>query len=230
MLFGDSHIEQYLPAFEKIALQKHWRIVNWTKSACPAADLTIKVPVLNRVYTECDTWRTLTLARIAALKPDVVITGSSENNVAGTVSPSAFAAATIRTLETLKRTTTAKVTFMNDLPGPNSDLPGCVAAHLTQVTDCVYPLSRGYTFPERHKVIGPAVQQAGFAVEDPQSWFCIDGRCPAVVGNILVYRDNTHMTAHYSQWLAPMISPLLTAPKATKAAPRATTKPKPKHK
>ena len=227
VLFGDSHMEQYLPGFATIAAKRHWRIVNWTKSACPPAKITITVPALNRVYTECDTWRTLTLARIAALKPDAVIMSQSENNVARSVSPAKFAAATVSTLTTLKQTTTARITFIDDLPVPNFDMPGCVAQHLTRVSACVFPLSKAYTYPERHSAVGPAVRQAGVAEVDPRDWFCADGRCAAVVGNMLVYRDPTHMTTHYSNWLAPMVSPMLTAPatapKKTTTAPRKTS-------
>ena len=35
---------------------------------------------------------------------------------------------------------------------------------------------------------------------------CRDGRCPAVVGNVLVYRDGQHFTSLFSSLLAPDIS------------------------
>ena len=33
-------------------------------------------------------------------------------------------------------------------------------------------------------------------------WFCYRGKCPAVVGDIIVHRDTGHMTNEYSAFLA----------------------------
>jgi hypothetical protein len=41
---------------------------------------------------------------------------------------------------------------------------------------------------------------------DPTSWFCTNTTCPAVVGNILLYRDNAHMAAPWSRFIAPMLA------------------------
>jgi hypothetical protein len=34
-------------------------------------------------------------------------------------------------------------------------------------------------------------------VADMTPWFCADGSCPAVIGNVLVYRDSQHLTRTY---------------------------------
>jgi hypothetical protein len=36
-------------------------------------------------------------------------------------------------------------------------------------------------------------------------WFCTDAGCPTVVGNILVYRDDNHMTVTFSSFIAPLL-------------------------
>ena len=217
VLFGDSHMEQWMPAFSAMGIKKHWKIVNWTKSACPPAKLTVINPTLNRPYAECDSWRALTLTRIAALKPDVVIMSESETVASNTVSPATFATATVDTLSTLRQITKARITFVEDIPIPNYDMPACVAQHLSNVSSCVFDTNHAYTYPDRHKAIGSAVRGAGFDVVDPMADFCSAGRCAAVVGNLLVYRNSSHMTAEYSNWLAPMVAPLLTAPPTTRS-------------
>ena len=35
------------------------------------------------------------------------------------------------------------------------------------------------------------------------------GRCPVIVGNVLVYRDPSHITATYARMLAPLLAPHL---------------------
>lgn len=63
-----------------------------------------------------------------------------------------------------------------------------------------------------------AVNAAGVAAEqvatvaggghyaDLTDLFCTATRCPIIVGNILVFRDDNHLTSSYAQWLAPVLS------------------------
>jgi peptidoglycan/LPS O-acetylase OafA/YrhL len=209
VLFGDSHMEQWLPAFDVSGQRRHWRVVNWTKSACPIAWLTVFNPSLNRDYTECDVWRARTIARIAALHPRLVVISQSENVVSSDVSPEEFSMATVHTINDLPQRTRARVVYLGDIPVPGSDLPGCVAEHLADVRSCTFKLSDAYIDPERHRQVAPALLAAHVGLVDPARWFCTAKTCPAVVGNVLVYRNSTHMTVPYSTWLAPMAGRIL---------------------
>jgi peptidoglycan/LPS O-acetylase OafA/YrhL len=213
VIFGDSHAEQWLPAFDDAGRKAGWRIVNWTKAACPPAQISVFAASLNRDYTECDAWRTATMTRIAALKPDLIVVSESENVVPSKVPPAEFAADTVTTLQRFQATSKAKVVFLSDIPVPNYDMPGCVAQHLDNAKACNFAVRNAYIYPERHKAMAPAIQRAGFAVVDPLSWLCTSSMCPAVIGNYLVYRNTTHMSASFSGWLTPMVAPLLTVVK-----------------
>ena len=212
VLFGDSHMQQWQPAFTDAGVYAHWRVVNWTKSGCPPQELTEFNTQLNRTYTECDTWRARTLARIAALKPTVVVLTSSDgdNDAAGTVSPTAYADATVSTVRILQRTTTAKIVYLEDTPYPGYNVAECVAAHLGDVKACNLPLSKAYAYPATHQAINQALQKlGGVTLVNPAGWMCADNVCPAVVGNLLVFRDQSHLSVEFSQWLTPMITSLL---------------------
>jgi peptidoglycan/LPS O-acetylase OafA/YrhL len=211
VIVGDSHADMWLPAFNQAGLTQHWRVVDWTKSSCPVASITVYNSSLNRTYTECDTWRKSVLTRIAALKPDAIFVSDSENVVGGSVSPEQWSAANLSTLRTLQSTTTAKVTLIQDVPVPAYDMPGCVAQHLSSVQKCTFSTTKAYSFPARHRQLAADAKSAGFNVVDPQGWICTTTTCPAIVGNYLVYRDDTHLTAQFSTWLAPMVEPLLTS-------------------
>jgi len=210
VLFGDSHMEQWLPAFDVAGKRAHWKIVNWTKAACPPAQLSVFAPTLNRQYTECDTWRSRTIARIVSLKPDLVVVGQSENVASSSVPPSTYASATVQTLNQLKTRTQTRVEFVQDLPVPNFDAPTCIADHLSDVSRCTFALDKAFRYPDRHQAMIAVLRQAGIPVLDPAPWLCTSQRCPAVVGNLLVYRNDTHVTASFSRWLTPMVAPLLT--------------------
>ena len=212
VLFGDSHMQQWQPAFTDAGVYAHWRVVNWTKSGCPPQELTEFNTQLNRIYTECDTWRARTLARIAALKPTVVILTSSDgdNDAAGTVSPAAYGDATVSTVRILQRTTTAKIVYLEDTPYPGYNVAECVAAHLDDVKACNLPMSHAYAYPATHQAINQALQKlGGVTLVDPAAWMCADNVCPAVVGNLLVFRDQSHLSVEFAEWLTPMITSLL---------------------
>ena len=40
---------------------------------------------------------------------------------------------------------------------------------------------------------------------DTRDWFCVDGLCPPVIGNIWVYRDANHISVPYARSLAPQL-------------------------
>ena len=48
VLFGDSHADSGCRPSTRPGRAQHWKIVNWTKSACPAAQLTVFSSSLNR--------------------------------------------------------------------------------------------------------------------------------------------------------------------------------------
>ena len=208
VLFGDSHMQQWQPAFTDAGVYAHWRVVNLTKSGCPPQELTVFSTQLHRIYTECDTWRALTLRRIAVLNPTVVIVAGSDNYAAA--SPTAYADATVSTVRTLQQSTTAKIVYLEDTPYPGYNVASCVAAHLGGVKACNLPMSQAYTYPARHQAINQALQKlGGVTLVDPAGWICADNVCPAVVGNLLVFRDTSHLSVEFSEWLTPMITSLL---------------------
>ncbi|MDQ1738116.1 MAG: hypothetical protein QOH56_4367 [Pseudonocardiales bacterium] len=209
VLFGDSHMEQWEPAFSAAGKQQHWKIINWTKSACPAAKLTVVSPTLNRDYTECDTWRSATIARIVALKPAMIFVGESENTKGiHKFTPAEWTNATLDTLNMLRAQTKAKIVFMGDTPTPRSTVSDCVSAHLNDVRPCVTDLAHAHTYPDRHKAMQPAITAAGYPYVDPQPWLCSSSGCPPIIGNYLVYRDATHVSREYVQFLTPLIATL----------------------
>jgi hypothetical protein len=48
VLLGDSHAQQWLPALDKAARDHHWKLIAWTKAACPLADVTVYNSILKR--------------------------------------------------------------------------------------------------------------------------------------------------------------------------------------
>jgi hypothetical protein len=139
------------------------------------------------------------------------LTGAeNDGNSAASMSPTAYADATASTVRTLQKTTTAKIVYLEDTPHPGYNVASCVAAHLGDVKACNLPMSHAYTYPAVHEAINHALRKlGGVTLVDPADWICADNVCPAVVGNLLVFRDTSHLSVEFSEWLTPMITSLL---------------------
>ncbi|MCU7723689.1 acyltransferase [Actinoplanes sp. KI2] len=196
VLYGDSHAAQWFPALQQLAVQRRWRLVEMTKSSCSAADLPLWHDTLKREYTECTAYHRSALARIARLRPALVVVGSSFNY--RPAHPSAdpraqWRAAWDSTFAQL-RAGGSRVVAISDTPYMGGSVPECLAApaNAGHAGNCTRSLRSAVRGPEQREVF---LSYAG--VIDPTAWFCTDV-CPAVIGNLLVYRDSNHMTTTYA--------------------------------
>ena len=51
-----------------------------------------------------------------------------------------------------------------------------------------------------------AVVRGGGAFVDVKPWFCATTTCPVIVDNLLVFRDNSHITVQYADYLTPLVN------------------------
>ena len=184
----------------------------WTKAACSIADLRLNNDSLHREFSECDTWRTITLARVKALDPDLVVMSQSDNVPGTQFSNTTWADSTTKAAAALTAEG-LKVVYMLDTPLPQGSGPDCVAEHITNVTKCIRNRTGDsiYAYNGRHEAVANTLKQAKITAIEPADWLCTATKCPMIVHNILVYRDASHMSATYSRFLAPMTAPLFVA-------------------
>ena len=216
VLYGDSHAAHWFNALDVIAKQRRMRLAVITKSSCTAASVAIYEPTLKRQYHECQQFHTAAMGYIATLKPVLFIMSSS--GAAGKITSApdnqqdrAWAdgwAATVKKAAA----TGAKVVVIEDTPWPRSDVPECLSANASDIGACGSSLEQAIRVPSRRRVVADAVSGAGATVIDPTSWLCTSKTCPPVIGNLLVYRDNSHMTTAYSAALAPVLAEKLPLP------------------
>jgi peptidoglycan/LPS O-acetylase OafA/YrhL len=208
-LIGDSHAAMWDPAFQQVAQQRHWRLETLAKVTCPLQELHITSPYLGREYTECEQWRGQIMARLQAEHPRLVVLSMSRRYH----TDFGFAAYDPAWIDTLTRTvarlrsTGAAVLVLGPVADPESSVPSCLSAHLDSATACA---------PARSVAVdsdGIAAEHAATAAggghyADLTDLFCTPDRCPVIVGNTLVFRDDNHVTTEYAQLLAPVIGAL----------------------
>ena len=95
-----------------------------------------------------------------------------------------------------------RTVVIKDTPVSTSNVPGCVSERLQHLESCAFPWVRDAAteFDARAAKAAP-----GAALINLTAQICPNDLCRAVIGNALVYRDKSHLTATYARTLAPNI-------------------------
>lgn len=194
-IFGDSHARQYFAPLEALALEHHWRLVVATKNACPLADAqTIPSGV---AHPSCKTWNTQLEAFIKTQPKFDLIINSTSTYVTGNFADTAPAYKT--EVQRLISQGSQWLVIL-DNPKPLASFIACVsAAGQNSARDC--GLSREHAMSPAD-LLAPAVKDlAGVTYADYTDAYCSATSCPPVINNIVVYRDDSHISATFSMTL-----------------------------
>jgi peptidoglycan/LPS O-acetylase OafA/YrhL len=215
VLFGDSHALQWFPAFEDLAARYGWRLVSLTRSSCSPAAVPVRNVRLNRPYTECDRWRESSLRRIRELAPRLVVVTSSTaypGLLAGRpADPERLWTDAWQRLLTTLRADAGRVALIEDTPMLHGDPLDCVSTHADDIAACAEPAGTALRNPAWRAEVADAARRAGVPVIGTRGWLCA-ASCPIIVGNLLVYRDNNHLTSAYVKMLGPLLARSLALP------------------
>jgi peptidoglycan/LPS O-acetylase OafA/YrhL len=217
-LVGDSHAAMWNPAFQRLAAQRHWRLEMLAKGACPLMNL----PIANRLFSglverleHCEQWRGQIIARLRAEHPRLIVmslwrgygAGNGNGWLSGFTSYDAAWTDSLTRLVQQLRGTGAKVLVLGPVPDPHTSVPICLSGHLDDSTAC--SMTRSSAVNERGIATEWAATKAGGGqYADLTGLFCTTDRCPVIVGNTLVYIDETHLTLEYSRLLATVMGAL----------------------
>lgn len=207
VLFGDSHMQQWLPALAAPARDHRWKVVTFLKSACPVGDVPVRhwfAPYA--AYPECDRWRARVLEALQQLRPAVVVVSQWNEHVHST-RQQPWESQTVNAWgDGLRRVAAqlghlgAAVLLIADTPagtrdpidclihaaGPNLGAQSCALPRRSAVRQEVIDVER-----EAMAVV------ARHAVMDFSTVICRGDDCPVFVDGIVRYRDRNHLSATY---------------------------------
>ena len=194
---GDSHNNTFVGVYARIAEQMHWRIDVAGHAGCYWTDLPILWDDANAT-AGCRAWRSNVAAYVAE-STDVdafLVTrcalgrGATPEEVAGMVSAWGK-----------RPDLTVPVIAILDNPWMPKTTTQCLEQHPTDgVTACAV---------RREDALFDDGQAAA-TQEDPHAatidlrhLYCTDTTCPPIIGDVVVYRDDNHLTATYASTVAP---------------------------
>lgn len=208
-LIGNSHAGHWLPALEVLAEERDWTITTFLISRCTVS--TELQTFDTQAQTEaCRDYTDWTIDQTTSGKFDAVITSERQsvpldgqtweetetNAPAGYDKPlKAWADADLDTL------------IIRDTPFPGAaqkDIPDCVAEHKDDLDRCTGTPKSWYWMDPLAET-ATAMDETSVQVVEPESWICPEGRCRPVVGGVITYFDDSHITATYAKTLAPLL-------------------------
>jgi SGNH domain (fused to AT3 domains) len=221
VLFGDSHIAQWFPAFDAAARSEHLKLLYITKSSCPAQTVSVRVWEGNRYYHECDLWRERAFALIKAEKhvvlivmggyahPQLVRRHTNDPILKPAARAKEWRAGTRRTVLTL-RSVAPHIVILRDTPLMDIDGAHCLIDSNGDNAACATPYAKAsaVSFARAEGTIARDYSFVAYA--DFTSSFCTPQECrPVTSTGVLRWRDQSHMSTVFAKLLAPRVRAMI---------------------
>jgi hypothetical protein len=202
VLYGDSHAVQWFEPLNQIAIRRGYRLVLLAKGGCPVTDVVVPTPVLRHT---CPPYRDAAIAWIETNQPAVVVVSNSYTQYADDAPTwAAGAEATIARLAAVA----PDLVIIGDNPSSRTDPPACLSGHLDDASACATARTDAVrTDRISGEVAAARAHRATFV--DTTDWFCTPATCPVVLGDLLVLRDETHLTPPMAEFLTPLLAAAL---------------------
>ncbi|WP_157210445.1 acyltransferase family protein [Turneriella parva] len=207
-LVGDSHAMHYAPALEALAKKHDWRLLVIVKVACPIGDFPLWRD--GAIRSDCDWWRSNMTKWVLQEKPAFVVTSGGLTGVYGQLPPVERQVKGFREVFNKFIANGTKIIAIKDNPlmkyhkGKWMDVPPCLYYYRKDIKKCFRP--RELTLDSMTDTMMLAADgMQGVATINLTQYFCTKDECPPVIGNVVVYRDQHHLTETFVNTLTPYL-------------------------
>lgn len=212
ILVGDSKIAQWETAYSDLGRAAGWRVDTVTKSACPFTDAAVASG--GEARTDCRAWGRAALRQVLAARPDVVVTSQRADEALLQGGGDRTRGQMIRGLHAYwKQLQEAGITVVVQLDNPfptTHPVYRCVEKHASDVSRCAFALDDGLDASAAPVLREAAETLPGVRILDMTPAICPDdGWCPAVIGDVLVYRAGSHLTRTFTVSVEPQLAAAL---------------------
>ncbi|HUN35500.1 MAG TPA: acyltransferase family protein [Trebonia sp.] len=210
-LVGDSIAGNWMESMNTIAKEQHWRLVTVLHGDCAWT----ATPTTNaQSDTACGPWGQALIQYLLKLHPALVVTSSVQNPTTSAGNDLAVEKQIGAGMVTYWRQLEAagiQVAPIQSSPHLTLAAESCVSQHTTDYAKkCSQPRSAA-VLPHTPESYAVAAMGGQVSLIDMTQYFCTSTTCPSVIGNVVVYFDNKHLTRSYAQTLAPYLEVKLRA-------------------
>jgi len=207
-MVGDSKILQWQSAIATLGRENSWHVISYTKSNCGLhAGLQLNH---GQPYRNCEEWNSRVMEHLLADPPDVVLVSNHVNTALTETeqsdgpgvqeSTAAMAEGLAQQWNKLEQAGSDVIVIL-DNPSPIGSVYECLEGHLEDLGACAFPRSEGIA-RSAQSVQWDAAEQVGTVdVVDLTDAICPAPMCVPVIGNVLIYRQGSHLTDTYVRTL-----------------------------
>ncbi|WP_427018893.1 acyltransferase family protein [Pseudarthrobacter sp. P1] len=200
VVVGSSHALVWSTPFLDLAKKNNWRVVAFTAGFCPITDGTDTT-----VPAGCTDFVANSIDSALALKPDAVITTSTR--AAYNFTTTEYMDPSWAPLISKVSDAGIPVVAIRDTPRfdqtPLESGPECLAKHPTDPAAC--STSFNQNFSDEAPTDALRADLHGVKFLDFTAYFCPNNNCPAAIGNVVVYKDGSHVTTTYMHTMTPVV-------------------------
>lgn len=212
VLLGDSHAGMWLPAFDTIAKRQGYRLVPLLKLGCAPYDVPQHLAD-GSAFPQCPAFRDWSARQLAELDPDVLVVAHRAMLFMDGGSVSEQRKLWSAGVEKSMAEWTAavpQVRVLADIPVAPWRPRDCLSAPGAKLIDCVLE-QQGFEI-DGDVLTRAAVTAAGGRWVDTLGLICREDRCPLVVGNVVTYRDDAHLSGPWVRRVSRDLGRLLDLP------------------
>ncbi|MEU0313875.1 acyltransferase family protein [Nocardioides sp. NPDC006273] len=200
---GDSHIGMWLPALDTLAERQHVKLVPFVKLGCAAYG--VKQKSSKMTVEECEDFREWTNEQITQLDPDTIVVGArgmlDMEERDGVSTEEQWREGVRDGVESFEKIT-PDVRVFADVPAVDNDPGECLSDARNLLEDCV--VKADGTEVDSNEVTQEALADTEATYVDIVDLVCSE-RCPLVVGDVVTYYDDSHITATWVDRVTPAL-------------------------
>jgi hypothetical protein len=195
---GGSHTLQWMPALDQIGKQLNWSFVAIVKAGCLYSGKAAPETPDALSNQSCIDWNSAAEEEIIAMRPDAVFTLGTNTAVGQleTLYPPSILGWQRLIDEDIA------VLAIRDIPRYETSRPECVEA-ARNPADCA--AQRDFVLLNANPLTQLPELPKTVAALDMTPQICPDDTCVPIVGNVLLYWDDDHLTRTYVRTLAPAL-------------------------
>ncbi|TWG90616.1 peptidoglycan/LPS O-acetylase OafA/YrhL [Nocardioides sp. J9] len=212
-LVGNSHAGHWLPALQRIAEQRGWRIETYLASQC-AFSTTPQLFRTEAFSQACLDWVERTTDALVADQPDLVVT-SNRVSVRAVGQPDLASSLPLyaegfRSVFSTLVEADLPVLVIRDTPATGKQTPTCIADAEDDYASCDGTVDDWLPADPAVDVVAE-MDDTRLRIVDLTDRICDGGTCSVVNGGVITYFDASHLTATYAYTLGPYLAPAVEA-------------------